>query len=107
MLRKLLLMICVLFLILFVSTGIGWIIAHVVQVYGSSPTPTQEFLYPWNNHGSTLYMTSRQKYWIDTFDQLSAWSFVTWLLFFASWVDLEFDSALPSATVLAEMCSGR
>src|SRR5262245_33023175 len=73
----------VLFVLLFVGVGIGWLIAHITRDLNSSPVLKGEFVHPWNNHGAILYMTGRQKYWVEIFDQLSTWCFVAWVVGFA------------------------
>src|SRR5919197_5143541 len=75
-----------LFVLLFVGICIGWLIAHITRDLTSSSVLKGEFVHPWNNHGATLYMTGRQKYWVEIFDQLSNWAFVAWLVAFACWI---------------------
>lgn len=75
-----------LFVVLFIGSGIGWLIVHITRGLNSSPVLSGEFVHPWNNHGATLYMTERQKYWVDTFDWLSGWFGFLWVLAFAVWV---------------------
>jgi hypothetical protein len=75
-----------LFVLLFVGVGIGWLIAHISRDLNSSPVLEGEFVHPWNNHGAIVYMTGRQKYWVETFDKVSSWCFVAFVIAFACWI---------------------